>query len=376
MDVTGGVVDVSGRPVPEQLAGVLAAADARIPVLVTDPVHPLPPAVTDPDGLPGDAFLVASTSGSSGAPRAVVRTLASWTASFDAYTALIGLRPGDRVLLTGPLTSTMQLFAAVHAVAVGAVVTDDQRRATSAVCVPAALDTVVAGAPALRTAVVAGARLTDHAAARAISAGITVIEYYGAAELSFVAARRVPGPLRPFPGVQVQIREGELWSRSPFHALGLRGSAGALRTDADGFATVGDLGAVIDGVDERDRVPGVEETDAELGLVLHGRGDAAVTVGGRTVVVEDVESALAGLDGVTDAAVLGTPHPRLGAVLVAVVVLAAEDDPAGDLTAVRRAAAAVLHDEWLPRRWVSVPALPHTSNGKIDRSALRDTVTR
>lgn len=358
VDITHGTVDVTGLPVPRQLAGVWAAAEARIPVLITDPVHPLPAAAHAAADLPPDAFLVVATSGTSGTPRAVVRSLSSWTGSFDAYTALIDLRAGDRVLLTGLLTSTMQLFAAVHALTVGAVVTDDPQRATSVVCVPAAVDAVVAAVPRLRTVVVAGARLIEATAGRAQQAGITLVEYYGAAELSFVAARRHDHgrtPLLPFPGVEVQIRDGEIWSRSAFHALGLRGSSGTLRTDHDGFATVGDRGSL----------------DAD-GLVVRGRGDAAASVGGRTVLVEDVEAALATLTGVADAAVLGVPHDRLGAVLVAVVVAA----PGADLADVRRRAREQLRDEWLPRRWLTVEALPRTANGKIDRAALRDTVTR
>ena len=43
-----------------------------------------------------------------------------------------------------------------------------------------------------------------------------------------------------------------------------------------------------------------------------GRGSAAVTTGGHTVLVEDVEAALAGLPGVLDVAVIGQPHPRFG----------------------------------------------------------------
>lgn len=357
VEVAGGVLDVTNLPVPAQLAGVWAAADARVPVLFGNPVHPLPASVRDPAYLPPEAFLVVGTSGTSGSPRAVVRTLASWTESFDAYTALIDLHPGDRVLLTGPLSSTMQLFAGVHALTVGAVVTDDPLRATSAVCVPSALRATLAAAVRLRTAVVAGARLDEAAVVRAQNTGITVVEYYGAAELSFVAARRHDrglAPLLPFPGVQVQIRDGEIWSRSAFHALGLRGSTGSLRTDDDGFATVADLGSLDGG-----------------GLVVGGRGDAAVSVGGRTVLVEDVETALSTIDGVTDAAVVGAPHDRLGQVLVAVVVTA----PGVDLADVRRQARAELRDEWSPRRWKRVDALPRTANAKIDRAALRALLT-
>jgi len=350
VDVTG-PVDATLLAPPEQLAGVFAAAAARVPVLIADPQNALPPNVFARATLGPETFLVASTSGSTGAPRAVLRTLRSWTSSFAGYTALSGLSTGDRLLLTGPLSSTLQLFAAVHALCTGATVTDDPLVATAAICVPAVLPRLLDSATGLRTVVVAGARLADPVARRAVSLGIQVAEYYGAAELSFVAARTWPGRWLPFPGVQVQIRDAEVWSRSEYQASGTLGSGGALRRDADGFATVGDLGR--------------QQPDGTLHI--SGRGDTAVTVGGRTVIVEDVESVLTGIPGVLDAAAHGRRHERLGEELVAVVELAAGTE----LVTVRAAARQLLHGEWFPRRWRQAPTIPRTTGGKIDRAALR-----
>ena len=82
------------------------------------------------------------------------------------------------------------------------------------------LDHLPVDAP-LRTAVVAGtATARGHRAIGRRARGIAVTEYYGAAELSFVAAARYPQPLRPFPGAEVQIRAGKLWVRSPYLAIG------------------------------------------------------------------------------------------------------------------------------------------------------------
>lgn len=353
-----GPAEAAGPGVPEQLIAVFAAAAARRPVWIGDPVVPPPAGVTG-GVLPPGAFLVVGTSGSTSTPRAVVRTARSWTLSFPAYSALTGIGPGDRVLLTGPLFSTMQLFAAVHALAVGAIVTDDPAAADTAVCVPAALPELLdrigddAAPTPLRSVVLAGAALSDSLAARAHAAGVEVVEYYGAAELSFVAARRWPAPLTAFPEVQLRLRDGELWARSPFHALGYQDAAGpaALHADRDGFVSVGDLASI--------------GTDG--GLRLLGRGDAAVTVGGRTLLVEDLETTLTGLAQVRDAAVTGLPHPRFGQQLLALVVPA----EGFDLAAVRAAARTVLRGEALPRRWLPVPRIPRRPNGKLDRAAIR-----
>ena len=45
---------------------------------------------------------------------------ASWFDSFDTVSGLLALDAASRVWVPGPLSSTMNLFAAVHAAAVGA----------------------------------------------------------------------------------------------------------------------------------------------------------------------------------------------------------------------------------------------------------------
>ncbi len=109
--------------------------------------------------------------------------------------------------------------------------------------------------------------------------------------------------------MEVELRPGtagdELWARSPYLALGVIGD-GMLRRTADGYATVGDLA----------------ERTADGGLRILGRGDAAITIAGATVLAEHVEAQLAALPGVDAAAVLGEPHVLLGQRILAVVELA------------------------------------------------------
>ncbi len=340
----------------DALVTVFAAAAAGRPVLVTDPAG-TPPAA--PELLPPETFLVVVTSGTSGRPRPVLRTAASWTTSFAPFTALTGIEPGDRVLLTGPLHATMHLFAAAHALAVGAELVDDAAVATAAHAVPTRLAVLLDGLDAnapLRTVVVAGAALPAHVADRARRRGLAVTEYYGAAELSFVAARRVPGPLRPFEGAEVRIRDGVVWVRSPYLSLGYpAGIDGPFRRDPDGFATVGDLAE-----------------DAAGGLRIRGRGDAAITTGGATVVVEDVEQALLTVPGVAAVAVVGVPHPRLGQLVTAVL----EPAVGADLSGVRAAARRLLRTQSLPRRWLVADRLPRTPGGKVARHLVADAIAR
>lgn len=334
----GPIEPALGDPV-DQLITVLAAAHAATAVLVADPLSPLPPVT----GLPDRTFLAVVTSGSTGRPRVLLRTADSWERSFPPFTRLTGITPADAVLLTAPLHSTMQLFAALHALWLGATVTDRPERATVAHAVP----TTAAELTGLRLVVVAGAALPPRTAQSLASEGIEVVEYYGAAELSFVAIRRPPGGFRPFPDVTVRSVDGLLRARSPYLASGFL--AGPLDLDAEGFATAGDLGTVT----------------PEGAVLVHGRGEAAVTVGGQTIVAEDVEAALAAIPGVREAAVVGLPHPRLGELLTAVVVA---DPP---LAQVRARARTLLRGEALPRKWVTVDRLPRTTTGKVARAELR-----
>ena len=343
-------LSATGLPIIEALATVFAAAAAGRPVIVGDPAGPHP----ELGKLPPDTFLVAVTSGTSGRARAVLRTASSWTESFAPFTGLTGIGPADRVLLTGPLHATLHLFAAVHTLAAGAELTDRPEDATAVHAVPAVLGDLLALLPRtapLRTAVVAGTSLPAEIAERAQARGIVVTEYYGAAELSFVAASRHPEPLREFPGAQVQLRDGTLWVRSPYLALGYpAGTTGPFHRDDDGFATVGDLA----------------ETGADGGLLIRGRGDAAITTGGATVIAEDVEAVLVALAGVAAVAVVGVPHGRLGQVVTAVI----EPAPGADLSTLRSTARGLLREQSLPRRWLVVDRLPRTPGGKIARSTV------
>jgi acyl-CoA synthetase (AMP-forming)/AMP-acid ligase II len=287
-----------------------------------------------------------ATSGTSGSPRSVVRTTESWVASFPRVAALSGLLPTSRVWVPGPLSATMNLFAAVHARMLGARLVAGPAHATHAHLTPAGLVALLDGGTARGlTMVVAGDRLTPALHDRAVRAGARVHHYYGAAELSFVAWGGHAGDLRPFPGVAVQVREGEVWVRSPYLCSGYDGPPGPLRVDADGFATVGDLGVL----------------DAGRLTVLGRPG--AVTVGGQTVETVAVEGLLQSA-ATGQVAVVGVPHAELGQVL-GVVLTDAEDHDR-----LRRLARSALDGAHRPRLWWHVETLPVTPAGKVDRLAL------
>jgi acyl-CoA synthetase (AMP-forming)/AMP-acid ligase II len=359
----------------------------------------------------GEPLLVVVTSGTTGRPRAVVRSAGSWHRSLAAFDALLGpgCPPGTVVWGPGAPASTLTLFALWHALSTGRpVVASGRWRAPSAgvvgrdavavQCVPAVLGDILAaresGAlPELRHAVVAGAASPPGLASRAAAAGVALVEYYGAAELSFVAADVDGTGLRAFPGAEVAVRGGRIAVRSPYVALGYlpADDDGPLRREAGGWASVGDRGAL----------------DAEGRLQVLGRGDAVASVGGHVVLLDDVERALADVPGVAELVCLAEPDPRLGSRVVAVVrpgsaagagpsapeasgreasgreasgrvASGRETSTSGaDLrTTLRKAARARLPRASRPVRYVLRDDLPRTPGGKVARGTLLAEVTR
>lgn len=319
-------------------------------------------------GVVGDGDMVVFSSGATGRPRGIVRTVESWQTSVAPFSDISGITDADTVWLPGPLWSSLFLYGAFHAGAVGARLAfrdDDPAAVTALHCVPSQLPGLLhraeaGGLPRVRLAVVAGDHCSAGLREQCEAVGWRVVEYYGASELSFVAWRERVGPFAVFPGVETEIRteaeltQGVLWARSPYLAdcyLSAQ-TEGPLRFDPRGWATVSDLARAVPG-----------------GYDVLGRGDSAVTSGGHTVVVEEVERLLRGLSGVDEVAVLGVPHPRLGQVLTAVVVGSAVD---GTL----RAAVAGMPAPSRPRRWLHADALPRTAGGKLRRDMLPDLVVQ
>lgn len=309
--------------------------------------------------VPGRAGWASLTSGSGGTPRVVVRTAESWRASFPAVSALLRASAGDSVVLPAPPSSSLTLFSLAHAIdgagprPVFGGHTAGAAGAAGAVCfhgTPQGLRRLVESdePTTVRTALVGGSHLEPDLRDAARARGIRVIGYYGAAELSFVAIDDGTG-LRPFPGVEVDLRDGELWVRSPFVALGYLGRPGPLRVEGE-WATVGDLAELADGA-----------------LRIRGRADGAILTASATVIPEEVEAWLRRQAGVRDAVVFGLPAAPVGELVAAMI------EPRGaaaDVAALRRAAAADLAPANRPRAWFS-GELPRTAAGKPARAEVR-----
>ncbi|MBP2231710.1 acyl-CoA synthetase (AMP-forming)/AMP-acid ligase II [Azospirillum agricola] len=343
---------------------------------------------------PKTPFLIGFTSGTTGRPKAFIRDQGSWLATLEASRVEFGIGPGDVVLVPGPLVHGLGLYGAVEGLSAGATVHvqprfdgDDAARrlaeagVTTLVVVPTMLVAILDAAerrgapfPALRRVVCSGAKLAPalHERLTALCPDVTVLEYYGASELSFVSLRssREGAPAdsvgRPFHGVELSLRDdhgrpvergqpGTVWVRSGMLSDGYIGDAdGAGYRERDGWGTVGDCGWL----------------DAGGWLRLAGREGDMLISGGLNVYPAEVEAVLRAHPAVAEAVVFGLPDAYWGDAVSAVLWWRGEARaPAAELRAWCHGR---LEGYKAPRRFLAADSLPLTGSGKIARAALRD----
>lgn len=309
------------------------------------------------------------TAGSSGQPRRIARSPASWAASFAVNARLFGIGPGERIGIPGSLVQSLALYGAVEGVVLGAEVhlLDGLRPDRQAAALAARRIGVIYAAPVqvrllveaglplpnLRLALIGGAKVDAgvRAGLARIAPGCVLHEFYGSAETSFITLSDADTPEgsvgRAYPGVEIAVDAGLIRVRSPYLFDGYAGDPGPAVWQ-DGWLSVGEMGHLQDGY-----------------LFLSGRAGRMVTVAGQNVFPESVEAYLAGLPGVRQVAVLPRPDAARGVVLVAVV----QGDPAQEaaLLASARARFGALA---APRAVIWRGDWPVLPSGKTDLAAL------
>ncbi|MFI7484139.1 class I adenylate-forming enzyme family protein [Kocuria sp. M1R5S2] len=360
------------------------------------PAAPAP--ATLRDGDPASSFLIGLTSGTTAVPKGFARSRGSWRRGFEASVEHFGLRAGDRVLAPGPLSASLNLYALSECLYAGAAFATlprfdvaaahaeiTGRGTTRLVLVPAMLRVLAerglaAGVDAGGlTAIVCAGQKLDRAtleAARRWAPNAVVWEYYGAAELAFVAARchRSGEPAGPigtsvgtaFPGVEVAVLDddgrpvpdgqaGTICVRSDLVCEGyLWGDDGQAFGELGGLHTVRDRGLLRDGQ-----------------LHVLGRASEMINTGGHNVYPHEVEAALASVAGVADVVVAGLPDGTRGERVVAGVLLAPGRPTRGEL---RSGLEGRLAPAKRPQQYVELQELPLTASGKLSRRLFRDWV--
>ncbi len=315
----------------------------------------------------GEGEFETLTSGSSGNPRRILRSMESWIASFAVNTRLFGVGKGCHVAVLGGLEQSLSLYGAVEALHLGAdlsvlggLAPAAQARGLGGVDVlwasPAQLRVLIARGPMPRVGrvIVGGSKLDD--ALRADLGDIPITEFYGAAEASFITMAEANSPPAsvgaPYPDVEVSVRGGEVWLRSPYTFLRYAGADRGGATWRDGWLSVGEMGRVQGG-----------------NLYLSGRAGRMVTVADHNVFPEEIEARMMALDGVRQAAVLPHRDGLRGVHLVA--VCAGDAAQEGAILATLRAEMGALK---APKSMIWLQDWPCLPSGKTDLRALQALV--
>jgi long-chain acyl-CoA synthetase len=111
--------------------------------------------------------------------------------------------------------------------------------------------------------------------------------------------------------------------------------------------------------------------DEEGWVYLVDRAKDLINVGGRKVSPLAVERVVGAVDGIVDVAVCGLPHPTLGEIVAALVVLRADTRV---ITPLDLSGRLRLHE--IPTVYVVGDAVPRNAAGKVVRSRVRDMVIR
>ncbi len=316
--------------------------------------------------------LVLYTSGTTGVPKAVLH---DWVTLADR----IRVRPeldGSRWLLAYSLTAFAGLQVMLHALMNGGtlVVGDDapgallalaaRERVTHVSATPTFLRFALATAPARAIEDWAPTQITlgGEAVDQPILDGLhrrfphaRISHLYASTEMG--ACFAVHDRLAGFPSsylddpaleVELRIRDGELWIRSPRRMRTYLGRTGHL--DPEGFFATGDQ---------------VELRGGRVHFL--GRQSERINVGGQKVFPGEVEAVILELPGVRAVRVSGASSSLAGA-LVCAEVVAGSDVTTEELRAeILRHCRARLAPYKIPRRLAFVSSLEQTASGKLVR---------
>lgn len=343
------------------------------------------------DGPDKARFYCGFTSGTTGVPKAFVRTVGSWTRSLERSVTYFGLEEGQRVFAPGPLSASLSLYALAESLFAGAtfhaLVPGRDSLKGAHICevlrsariehlvgVPAVLRLALqrtgdSSLPDLRCVVSGGAKLSgaETAIIRRSAPNARIFEYYGASELSLVTARQVGTDPRndvgqPFPGVSIKIetdgvdRCGTVWVHTDTAMEGyLFGDDGAEFRRHGSWVSVGDKGWLDD--------------DGALHLV--GRQGDMVVVAGTNVYPSEVEEELRAA-GFPLVVAVGIPDPRRGTAIAAVVEVAA--GVVIDARRIQQRLRTVLPAAKVPREIYRTDCMPLTAAGKPDRVVARSLI--
>ncbi|MBH0780711.1 class I adenylate-forming enzyme family protein [Nocardia bovistercoris] len=356
------------------------------------PVEPRadPPPDLDPDA---DAVLVFS-SGTTGMPKAVRHTHASFAHAVRQWREVLGLTAADRIQIATPPSHILGLLNIVTALDAGAWMRLHRRfdLETMLSCIQEDRITVEMAVAPIALAIAAhpdlerydlsslryimwGATPITESVAEQVTArtGVAWLPAYGASELPVIAcsplgSSRLDTVGKAAPGVEIRVVSldtGETLSHGRIGEIQCRAAsvmAGYLPEEANGSAfaegwyRTGDVGFV----------------DADGWIALTDRAKEMIKVRGFQVAPAEVEAVLHAHPLVEDCAVFGVPHEGDGEAVIAAVC----GHHALTEAELIESVGATLAGYKRPRHIVFVPEIPRLPSGKVLRRVLKERYGR
>jgi len=402
-NTTSQVLFIEDGPIEKTLERVLEAAANGMQFCVHppgyqagEPASSAQPCAPDKTNNATSCFQCLSA-GSSGNPKRIRRTQASWQASFAINARQFSLTAQDKVAIVGKLSHSLPLYAALEAAWIGAklnALTDlrpdkqldamNKMGTTVLWITPTQLRQMCGEkkpertkCSAVRVVLCGGGKLDGQtrSEAEAVFPNASVIEFYGAVETSFISisdANTPPDSVgRLYPQVDLLVLDenrtpssgvGELWVKSPFVCSDYVDEApcgkGDVQSTGDSeklmrhgdYISVGELGRL----------------DKEGYLYVYGRKSRMINIADNKVFPEQIESVLSAHPAVIQSVAVPVHDVERGTVLQAMVETNELENTTGlqqELLSMSRQQLGTLK---APRRIVFVQTLPQLSSGKPD----------
>lgn len=338
-------------------------------------------------------FYMGFTSGSTGEPKAFVRSHRSWLESFTCNTIDLHMKQTDHVLIPGSLIHSHFLYGAISTLYLGGTlyILDKFSAATLLFyvktfpisyiyVVPTMIEALLKKETPIEqniTIISSGAKWQKETKEKMKLLYPTwyMFEFYGASELSFVSLASQSAPKesvgKPFHNVSLQIRKsngqiaqsleiGKIYIKSPLTFLGyIHSSTGEIHPIEDdyGWNTVHDMGYLDD--------------DGYLYIV--GRENNMILYGGINIFPEEIEKVLVAHPLIEEAIVMGTTDSYWGQIVIAII-----QGSQGSITKreVQTFCKQQLASYKIPRRWLFIDEMPLTAGGKISRPQLKEMLEK
>lgn len=332
-------------------------------------------------------FYMGFTSGTTGNPKAFVRSQDSWLSSFDCNRFDFGLEESDQVLIPGSLFHSHFLYGAISTLYLGGTVFVLEKFSpmaglswiqdypiTTIYVVPTMIEAFLKEGIQIDRSIKilsSGAKWSEKSKVeiRHMFPNMSMYEFYGAGELSFITVlsdkegiQKASSVGKPCYGVEVQIRRpnqelakpnetGKIYVRSKLVIDGyLEEDSRSVHSilDEEGWATVHDLGYF----------------DEDEFLSIVGREKNMILYGGINIFPEEIEKVLSLHQDVEEVAVIGLSDLYWGQIVAAVVK--GQSSP----LELKRFCKKHLASYKIPRKWFFLTELPYTTSGKIARAEL------